>query len=308
MESSADNVIIDELKAAHEVHIQKLTQLHSNSSTDLHHQLLKTRQQLEIVSKERDEYKNEIEAMRTEVEMLRGSFDLVQERLRRVLVDQDDLVKMVKLIEKEFDNKNGEEKVTKKFNNNNNNKNNNSNSNSNSNSNNITTINEIETNLKRKEQDSATITALTAIKYFKKLEASDPIHLCRLLEIPFYPERSFSLSTSLLASISVHMTTDTNAMKWFNEHPVYAVLLNEILNLKQDTNELCKLFLATSNSKMNRKEIIAAVSKFIDEKEKKENNKSILKLLIEETKLGSSDEEVNRVQSIFSTVLSKFGI
>jgi hypothetical protein len=307
MESSADNVIIDELKAAHEVHIQKLTQLHSDSQIDLQLQLLKTRQQLEIASKERDEYKNEIEAMRTEVEMLRGSFDLVQERLRRVLVNQDDLVKMVKLIEKEFDNKNGEEKVTKKFINNNKNSNSNTNNHINSiNSNNITTINEIETNLKRKEQDSATIAALNAIKYFKKLEASDPIHLCRLLEIPFCPERSFSLSTSLLASISVHMTTDTNAMKWFNENPVYAVLLHEILNLKQESNELCKLFLATSNSKKNRKEIIATVSKFIDEK--KENNRSVLKLLIEETKLSSSDEEVNSVQSIFSTVLSKFGI
>lgn len=305
--------VIDDLKAAHESHIQKLTQLHSDSLKDLQLELQKSRQQLEIVTKERDGLAEEVEGMRTEVEMLRGSFDLVQERLRRVLVDQDDLVKMVKLIEKEFDNKevpsnsgnsasvSGNCKTSS---------NNNSNTlkhlNNNLNNNQMIPLKNIEAALKsREQQDLSTLAALAAIKYFKKIEASDPINLCRLLEVPFCPDRSFSLSTSLLASISVHMATDANAMKAFNEHPVYSILLNEIVNLRQDSNELCKLFLSRGNKRNNKKEIIAEISKWIDEK--KENNKSILKLLIEETKT-TADEELNSVQTIFSSVLSKFGI
>lgn len=313
---------IDELKAAHDSHIQKLSQIHAEALTDLHHQLQKSRKELERVTKERDELSGEIEGMKTEVEMLRGSFDLVQERLRRVLVDQDDLVKMVKLIDlsasrednREFSANRGlsasvSTKPCAGFNTDNptastiTNKNNsviNSRGQKEKYLNNP--VKDIETNLKRKEQDSSTLAALQAIKYFKKLEASDPIHLCRLLEIPFCPDRSFSLSTSLLASITVHMASDSCAMKAFAEHPLYNILLNEIVELKQESNELCKLFVSGDKK---RKERIAGISKLVNEK--KANDKSILKWLIE-------IEEQNEIivastnQNILSSVLSKFGI
>ena len=273
---------IDELRATHDSHIQKLSQLHTEALTDLHDQLQKSRQELERVTKERNELSGEIEGMKTEVEMLRGSFDLVQERLRRVLVDQDDLVKMVKLIDLSTNKDNRDRRDNRELNANRELKPadtiniiNNQNQKQKQKHHNIP-LKDIETDLKQKEQDSSTLAALQAIKYFKKIEASDPIHLCRLLEIPFCPDRSFSLSTSLLASISVHMASDSCAMKAFTEHPLYALLLNEIVELKQESNELSKLFVSGNKKRQER---IAGISKLIEET--KVDDKSILKWLIE---------------------------
>lgn len=276
---------IDELKAAHDSHIKKLTELHDAALLDLTQKLQRSRLESETLSKQKDELEGEVEGMRTEVEMLRQSFDLVQERLRRVLVDQDDLVKMLKLVEQVTNPKPIQQSSNPMTRN--------------------SSLKDIEISLKQREQDSSTIAALQAIKYFKKLEASDPVHLSRLLEISFCPDRSFSLSTSLLTSISVHMASDPSTAKAFQEHPVYAALLDEIIKLKQESNEMCKLLLAKNK---NKKELIVEISKWInDKKSKSKEDKSVLKWLIDGENAGKTTGEMS-VQHVFSNFLSKFNI
>ena len=68
------------------------------------------------------------------------------------------------------------------------------------------------------ESQSRTASDTLAIigKYLKKLEGSDPLHLCRLLEIPFNPpDRAFSLSSSLLKSIDAHIAEDPTTVRIF---------------------------------------------------------------------------------------------
>lgn len=289
--------MIDELRRVHEQHIQKLKELHSAELEELTQALQKSRQSSEKLTVEKAELEDEIEGMRTEVEMLRQSFDLVQERLRRVLVSQDDLVKLVKLIDQQqngqHDRNERENKSQTSLNGHD--------SQYKQNATITSTLNDIETKLKG-QQDSSAMAALQAIKYFKKLDASDPVHLCRLLEIPFCPERSFSLSTSLLSSISVHMTSDPMATKSFKDYPVYSVLLDEIIKLKRDSNDLCKIFLKTSKGKSK---IIAEITKMIAERKEGENC-SVLKWLVDGGRNEIVIQEEMSVQKLFSTFLSTF--
>ncbi len=221
--------IVDELQRAHDEHIKKLTELHESTLSALHTQLQFSRQEAVKLRQANSELGDQVEGMRTEVDELRESFEMVQGRLKRVLVDQDDLVKLLKLV-----NENSAE--------------------SQGNAATHTSpalksrhLKDVESFLKSQDATDPTIvSALLSLKYLKKLESSDPLHLSRLLEIPFSPDRSFALSSSLLASVAGHISTDPVSVSLFDKQPVYPLLLNEIVRLRQEINELCRLHLSDS--------------------------------------------------------------
>ena len=304
--------IIDDLHTAHTTHIQSLTALHESTLQSLHHSHQKTLLHLDQVTNEKTALETELEGMRREVEVLRGSFDLVQERLRRVLVEQDDLVGMVRLIEMDRVGKaTGQAEQTQQPQQSQQSQQSSTQQTSKQQSQQACKQAghheqiaqklkdfEAKANLKNSEQDqdSSTTAALQAIKYFKKLEASDPVHLCRLLEISFCPDRSFSLSTSLLSSISIHMASDPQNTAAFTDHPVYVILLDEIVRLKQESNELCKMVLAGSKK---RKDLVAGIAKLIGEANE---GTSIMKWLID----AQNEVNTGNESGIFKSFLSTF--
>lgn len=218
--------IVDELQRAHDEHIKKLTELHESTLSSLHTQLQSSRQEAVELRHANSELGDQVDGMRAEVDELRESFEMVQGRLKRVLVDQDDLVKLLKLV-----NENGTE----------------SQGNAASPALKSRHLKDVESFLKSQDATDPTIaSALLSLKYLKKLESSDPLHLSRLLEIPFSPERSFALSSSLLASVAAHISTDPVSVGLFDKQPVYSMLLNEIVRLRQEINELCRLHLSDS--------------------------------------------------------------
>lgn len=294
---------ISELQLVHEYHIQKLKDLHESELAELQTALSRSRQQCEQLTQEKTRIEGEVEGMRTEVEMLRQSFDLVQGRLKRVLVDQDDLVKLLQLVDAKTTDKEPRIELPAL--------------------NQTKNITELELVLKSQVvQDESTAAALQAIKYYKKLEASDPAHLCRLLEISFDPARSFALSTSLLQSIAVHMTEDPVATKALARFPLYRLLLREIVRLRQEENEICRVFLG--NTKKSCKSIVTDISRRIrecdlrdkdsecDRREKAgsrsecDQKETICKWLIDEYASGNSDNDNHN--SILTSFLSTFNL
>lgn len=222
---------IEELEKVHSRHVNKLKEIHEEELKDLQKRLQKSQQECKELRHEREKGEEEIKRMREEVDVLRQSFDLVQERLKRVLIDQDDLIRILQLIDQQQLEKepNISESTTSTLLH--------------------RKLSEIDSKTveeylsSQDSSDESTRAARQALKYFKKVEASDPIHLCRLLEIPFCPDRSLALSSSLLKSIALHMGEDPSARESFYQAPLYQLLLNEIVGLRRDVNELSRLAL-----------------------------------------------------------------
>ncbi len=146
---------------------------------------------------------------------------------------------------------------------------------------------------------------LQSIKYLRKIEASDPVHLCRLLDISFCPDRSFSLSNSLLSSISLHMSMeDSLAIKSFKEFPIYSILLNEMVRLHQDINSLCRIIFTHHSRNKNGKNSFYAEfgRKLLDKTEKG----SVAKWLLELTDMIGGDNQKVESLSFSSSILSSF--
>ena len=286
---------IENLEKVHEQHILKLNSLHKSELEIFTEENKKLRKTTLELSMEKDRLEELVETMKLEIEMVRQSFDLVQERLKRVLVDQDDLVQLIKLLD-QSQIKCSEDKQS-------------GNTNRNSSLNDDScAIFELETKLKEQESNQANLAILLAIKYFKKLEASDPVHLCRLLEISFCPGRSFSLANSLLTSISVHISQDPSTLESFNKFPLYPILLNEIVKLKKEINELTGSFL-NFYYKTNRSNIFYKnkenniIKKIADKNEKG----TISMWLMEELDNKNKVEEVKGNDStLLTSFLSKF--
>lgn len=281
--------IIDELQSTHALHLKKLTELHETELANLRTQLQNSRQQVAELQRHKTELAESVAGMQREVGELRGAFELVQGRLSRILVDQDDLVRLIQLNNKEQDKEKEGDKESRTV----------SSSNpSNSSNSPITSrdLKEIELHLKAQvtnDKDEAVQAALQALKYFKKLEASDPIHLSRLLEIPFSLDRSFALSSSLLSCIAVHMNEDPKTKPLFDKFPLYSVFLNEIVQLHQEVNELSRLYLMKT--------------KVGDLERKLTDKMSISKWLIEEgSSVNSGNGSGVNVTTILSSFLSNF--
>ena len=278
------HLLIDELQESHEAHVKKLKELHENDLAHLQSKLKKCRQECERMEQENSELRAMVEGTGTEIEMLRQSFDLVQGRLKRVLVDQDDLVRLLQLAGNLDDTtKSRNYSYTIK----------------------ARELKEIEAQLKARDDGDHNLSvksALQAIKYFKKLESSDPVHLCRLLEIPFCPDRSFSLSTSLLSSIAVHMADDVSASAYFDANPMYPVLLNEIVRLRQEINELSRCLVGCTPVKG----IQVTLGKRIEDRSFKG---TIAKWLIEEhvaATTRNNHKDQSNASAIFSAFFSNF--
>ena len=302
---------IENLQSVHSHHIKKLTELHEIELTTLRRKTLQLQIESTTLEAEKTELEGTVEGMRVEVEMLRQSFDLVQGRLKRVLVDQDDLVRLIQLMEQNYKNStdnsldsasknitaNGTKNITDT---NKATKIHHTNKQNHPSSSSTTFISKIESFLKSQEQNESTISALQSVKYFRKLESSDPVHLCRLLDVSFCPDRSFSLSNSLLASISLHMAEDSVVVRSFEGFPVYPMLLNEIVRLRQEINDLCRSFLSLNNSKTNNLKI--EMAKRIEDKSEK-GLISISRWLIEKQEQFNVEDNG---ASILSSFLSKF--
>lgn len=296
---------IEDLQVIHEQHISKLNSLHKSELEIFSDENKKLRKKTTELTTEKDKLEEIVGTMKLEIEMVRQSFDLVQERLKRVLVDQDDLVRLVKLLDQSQirskysdssrpGNNNGHVHVQKNR------------------THSPCAIKELETNLKEEAPSQANVAVLQAIKYFKKLEASDPVHLCRLLDISFCPDRSFSLANSLLTSISVHLSEDNSALKSFNQFPLYPILLNEIVKLKKEINDLSGSFLnfhfqSTNKSRphKNKNFSMETICKKIEDKNERGN---ISMWLIEEFDAKKDDNEEFKVtnSTLLTSFLSKF--
>ena len=205
--------IIDELQTVHEEHVRKLTKLHEIELARLNSTIESLRQESAALRSENEELSEVVRELNGEVEGIRGDFDLIQGRLGKIIVEEDDLIELINKVK-------------------------------------LFTIDEVDVTdevvlLNQKSQNDAVM--LTAMKYLKKLEGSDPFQLCRLLEIPFNPpDRPFALSNSLLSSISVHLSEDPATSKIFNKTKVAPFLLEEIIKLKLTINEIAKCFLKNS--------------------------------------------------------------
>lgn len=290
---------IENLEKVHEQHISKLNSLHKSEVEIFTEETKKLRKTTSELLKEKDHLEELVETMKLEIEMVRQSFDLVQERLKRVLVDQDDLVQLIKLLDQsQIRMKYSESKQLGNTNRNNSLKDD------------SWAILELETKMKEQESNQNNLAILLAIKYFKKLEASDPVHLCRLLEISFCPDRSFSLANSLLKSISFHITQDPSTLKSFNQFPLYPILLNEIVKLKKEINELSGSFLnfyyKTNRSKIFFKNKENNILKKIADKNEKGTISTWLLEELDNNNNKVEEVKVNNDSTLLTSFLSKF--
>ena len=253
--------IIDKLQRTHEEHIKRLKDLHETETAHLNAQINSLKQESAALRSENEKLTGLVEEMSSEVEGMRNDFELIQGRLGKIIVAEDDLVRLVEL-----------------------------------------TVNTTEKAEKQSVEESQSRTASDTLaiigKYLKKLEGSDPLHLCRLLEIPFNPpDRAFSLSSSLLKSIDAHITEDPTTVRIFRDEPVAPLLLKEIIKLRMKVNDVSRCFMHNSkkSSKLNlNNENIADVD--------------VVKWLVDEHANAESKSEKNEFNPamIISSFLSKF--
>lgn len=88
---------IDELQAKHQEHIEKLQALSESEISRLKSVIKSLKQESADLKRENEELKRMVEEFKGEVEGLRGNFDTIQRRLGKIIVAEDDLVKLVKL-------------------------------------------------------------------------------------------------------------------------------------------------------------------------------------------------------------------
>ena len=255
--------IIDKLQRIHEEHIKRLNALHETEIANLNTQIHSLKQESAALRSENEKLTGLVEEMSSEVEGMRDDFELIQGRLGKIIVAEDDLVRLVELTVNTTEKEAAEKQS-------------------------------VEESTSRTATDILVITG----KYLKKLEGSDPLHLCRLLEIPFNPpDRAFSLSSSLLKSIDAHITEDPTTARIFRNDPVAPLLLKEIIKLRLKVNEVSRCFMHNSkkSSKLNvNNENIADVD--------------VVKWLVDEhanAEIKSERNEFNPAM-IISSFLSKF--
>lgn len=241
---------ITELESTHQKHLAALVATHRQETEELQRKHATLLAETATLHQQVTHYEETIEGMRVEVQMVRQSFDLVQTRLRRVLIDQDDLVRIIQLLDREI--------VAQRMNGGKCDK---------GDANDTSDTSDAKTPSVTAPNDSLSGSAAQteqllheletrgsepvrrAIKYFRKLQAADPMHLARLLDISFAPDRSFVLSNSLLASILVHMNGggrddksklrgSVESMRGDAETDMFRVLLEEIVRLRRDINDL----------------------------------------------------------------------
>lgn len=272
--------IINELEQTHNDHIKKLESLHEQEIGSLRKDLEETRKKLKGAEEDKFKQDEEIEGMRVEIQMIRQSFNLVQERLKKVLIHQDDLINVIQLLGVE----NTAEENTAEENNNLNTKKN--------------------TKSIQKVEDQSNL-EMETLKYFKKIESSDPLNLSKLLDIPFCPDRSINLSNSLISAISIHLNrTETEQNDNNNtQFSINRTLLNEILKIKQDLNDLCRIYfnLLSKYDQKHKNQLLKRLT------ETGNSNTSLSKYLIDETKATDHENsETTTSDWLISTFLSKF--
>jgi rubrerythrin len=303
---------ISELELVHNKHILELKKLHNSRESSLESEVASWREKCQILSEEKQNLDGLVDGMRVEVEMLRQSFDLVQGRLKKVLVNQDDLVRLVQLFDiqqQQLSPQPQQQQQQQQQLSPQQNRTNYSSKSRTSTTTSVLGLDELEEQLKVSQNESkdssSTAAMLQSIKYLRKIEASDPVHLCRLLDISFCPDRSFSLSNSLLSSISLHMSMeDSLAIKSFKEFPIYSILLNEIVRLHQDINSLCRIIFTHHSRNKNGKNSFYAEfgRKLLDKTEKG----SVAKWLLELTEMIGGDNQKVESLSFSSSILSSF--
>lgn len=219
-----DNKIIDDLQSAHQEHLRKLTALHESELARLAVTLESLRTDSSALRKENDELGGLVRELRGEVEGTRDDFDLIQARLGKIIVEEDDLVELVRQAAggdaKRLDQKYRDPSTA--------------NTSNTSNTSNSANPESADMNM---NQDRI------ITKYLKKIEGSDPLHLCRFLQIPFNPpDRPFALSYSLLTSIAAHLSDDPTTKL---NQPARE-LLKEVIKVKLEVNDISRCFLKNS--------------------------------------------------------------
>ncbi len=234
----------EELEEIHSTHIIKLKSLHASEIVSLQ-SLLKSAQER---CREQEE---EVEGLKEQVSVLRQSFEMVQERLKRVLLEQDQLVDLIQglsLVEKtsaltpENNVNKGDQKrirsellelekiygiVEAQIK--------------------IDQIDQIddENNLKVKDSCATTNSSvpkylLHCVKYLRKLQSADPVQLCRLLDLPFTAEKPFALSDSLLSGMATYARAPDSDFACDEEARIVRLLVCELIESKRESFALVK--------------------------------------------------------------------
>lgn len=247
--------IIDDLQTSHHNHIKELTKLHEIELTGLKKIIESLRNESAVLRSENEELKVTMGELRGEVEGMRDDFDLIQSRLGKIILEEDDLVSLLR-------ERDDAECKTCRF--------------------------------TCKCSDTLIISDVANIKkYLKKLEGSDPLHLCRFLQIPFNPpSRALALSSALLNSISAHLSDDPTT----NLDPQARWLLKETIKIRLEVNGIAESFV--KNSRKSNKLINGDIS----------GERSLVKWLIEEhgETTTVNDESNFNPATIISSLLSNF--
>ena len=247
--------LIDNLRTVHEEHVRKLKEIHEAELAHLTAKIAASRQETADLRSEKEWLRGLVEELRDEVEGMRNDFDLIHGRLGKIIVEEDELVKMVELAVNAVEDDD-----------------------------------ECGTNLTN--ETDGTDVMRTVMKYLKKLQGSDPLHLCHLLEIPFNPpNRAFTLSSSLLTSISAHLSDDPATAATFKDNPVAVPLIRENIELRLEAYEMARCFL--ENSRRAGKLAVGGAVK---------EGKSVMRWLIDEHETVLKDSN----DGIISSFLSNF--
>lgn len=217
-----------ELQEIHTQHLAKLKSLHAFEVASLHSSLQAAQER----GRQQDE---EVEALREQVTVLRQSFEMVQERLKRVLLEQDQLVDMIKCLNIDSGNSpSGKQQQQQHLD---------------------ADYKRIRTELAELEQiyglagrggveeDQTTDSPVSAavpkhllhcLKYLRKLQSADPVQLCRLLDLPFTAEKPFALADSLLHGILSYARAPDSDFSSGTEGRIARLLVYELIQSKRE--------------------------------------------------------------------------
>lgn len=221
---SSTTETIQQLQDSHEAHIAKLKSLHAFQVAGLESSLKASQERCK-------QQEAEVEGLKEQVSVLRQSFEMVQERLKRVLLEQDQLIDMLHSIKIDQSNKDTDKKKT-----------------SQSHKKTLLELEELERafgiNSAKKAESSAEENLSKyhhhCLKYLRKLQSSDPLQLSHLLELPFSTEKPFALSDSVLSGILTYTAADDSDFASTVESRITRLLVWELVQSKREAYALVK--------------------------------------------------------------------
>lgn len=257
---------IQQLQESHEAHIAKLKSLHAFEVVGLESSLKASQERYK-------EQEAVLEGLKDQVSVLRQSFEMIQERLKKVLLEQDDLIDLLHSIKVEEKSSLKEsksfpthgktmlelEELERAFG---------------INSQNKTEASEKETKLSKYHHH--------CLKYLRKLQSSDPLQLSHLLELPFSTDKPFALSDSMLSGILSYTAADDSDFSSSVEARITRLLVWELMQSRREAYALVRAMIEGG---------LAPIEEFI---EKAGGESSCIRIALR------SSLETNQSASIFS--------